>query len=116
MQGTPNNVNPIVHDVLDLDELLASRKLDPVSIKLGGKVYKVRRDLTGAEVADFYRLASDGKDVDALAILVTSAPVMLNKTLERLPVAHMKLVLQKFMEAAGLLVKGQEDSGESQAS
>lgn len=114
MQGTQNNnVTKLpTAGVLDLDELLATRTLEPASVKLGGKVYKVRRDLTSNEVTEFYKLAGDGKDVDALAILVTSAPVMLNKTLERLPSAHMKLVLKKMMQAAGLIEAEDGDTGE----
>jgi hypothetical protein len=115
MQGIKNDGHPILGAVIDLDQLLEDRALEPARIKVGGKVYQVRRDLTSAEVAEFYKLAAENKDVDALAILVKSAPVMLNKTLERLPVVHMKLVLQKFMEAAGL-IPSSEDSGESPAS
>src|SRR5687768_723840 len=98
MQGIKNDGHPILGSVIDLDELLEARSLEPVRMKLGGKIYQVRRDLTSAEVAEFFTLAGQSKDVDALAILVKTAPVMLNKTLDRLPVVHMKLVLQKFME------------------
>lgn len=104
-----------VTQVVDLDALLATRELTPVPVKLGGKTYMVRRDLTGTEAAEFFKLSQDGKDVDALAILVTNAPVMLNKTLEKLPRQHMVLVVQKMMEAAGLIPAGSTE-GESQAS
>jgi hypothetical protein len=103
------------NEVLDLDQLLAERELTPVPVKLGGKNYMVRRDLTSAEVAEFYKLCNEGKDVDALAVLVANAPVMLNKALEKLPRQHMILVLQKMMEAAGLIPKGGNE-GESKAS
>lgn len=94
------------NEVIDLDALLASRSLDPVPVKLGGKTYMVRRDLTGTEAAQYYTLINEGKDVDALALLVSNAPVMLNKALEKLPRQHMILVVQKMMEAAGLLAAG----------
>lgn len=113
MQGTPNSKLAAVSDtVMDLDELLASRSLDPVPIRLGGKVYKVRRDLTSKEVAEFYKLAGEGNDVDALAILVKTAPVMLNTALEKLPKVHMTMVLKKMMQAAELIPLEDEKAGE----
>lgn len=110
MPGTRNNVNPLVRPELDLDALLSQHSLDPKPIRLGGKTYQIRRDLTGVEVTEYWKLVRDGKDVEALG-LIASAPAMLNKALERLPYEHMKLALQKIMEAAGLVIAG-GDSGE----
>lgn len=46
MQGTPNNGGG---RVLDLNALLAERRLDPVEVKAGDATYMVNTDLTGVE-------------------------------------------------------------------
>lgn len=98
---------------LDLDALIAARSLDPVPVKLGGKTYMVRTDLTGTEAAKFFKLSNEGKDVDALKMIVPSAAVDLNKVLEKLPRTHMIMVVQKLIQAAGLVGSTE---GESKAS
>lgn len=115
MPGTRNNgTNPLGVPTLDLDALLSEASLEPRPIKLMGKVYQVRRDLTGAEVAEYWKLVREGKDVDALSMIV-SAPVMLNKVLEKLPREHMLIAVREIMQAAGL-VDMVGDAGESKAS
>lgn len=115
MPGTRNN--PLAVDALDLDALLAERSLDPKPVKLKGKTYMVRRDLTGQEVADYFKLvrASEDRDVEALSILVGDEAVGLNEALNALPQQHMQLAVQKVMAVAGLITEG-SDEGESQAS
>lgn len=97
-----SNGHPITGRLVDLDALLAEHKLDPVPVKLKGKTYKVRRDLTGAQVAQCWKLINEGNDTDALAMLVSS-PVVLNTVLEKLPQQHYRLAVQKILAAAGLI-------------
>jgi hypothetical protein len=115
MPGTRNNgTNPLIVPTLDLDALLAEASLEPRPVKLMGKTYHVRRDLTGTQVTEYWKLVREGKDVDALAMIVT-APVMLNKILEKLPREHMLIVVREIMQAAGL-VDMVGDVGEARAS
>jgi hypothetical protein len=98
-QGAQNNGSP-----LDLDALLATRMLEPKPVKLDGHVYSVRTDLTGAEVTKYFALANDKKDVEGLAILVGARDAKkLNGVLEKLPRAHMVLVVNELMVAAGIV-------------
>lgn len=113
-QGAPSNGSP-----LDLDALLATRMLEPKPVKLNGYTYKVRTDLTGAEVTKYFALAAEKKDVEGLALLVgTRDAKKLNAALEKLPHAHMVLAVNEFMVAAGIVnaVSQAGSAGESQAS
>lgn len=103
---------------IDLDALLATRMLEPKPVKLGGYTYSVRTDLTGAEVTKYFALASEKKDVEGLTLLVGRDAKKLNAALEKLPHAHMVLVVQEFMVAAGIVngVSQADSAGESQAS
>lgn len=108
MQGTPTaRANGAT---LDLDAILAARELKPQTVKLGGKNYTIRRDLTGPQVRQYWDLVKDGKDVDALA-LICNAPVALNRALEKLPREHMEIAVREIMQAAGI-VTARGDAGE----
>lgn len=72
MPGTHDNEGS-QDDVLDLDALLAMRTLQPTPVKFGGRVYKIRTDLTAQEVQDFLALTRSGHDVEAFTILVGTA-------------------------------------------
>jgi hypothetical protein len=76
MQGTP----------IDLDGELAEIDLSPVTVKLGGRKYKIRRDLTGKEVLEFWQLLVKLDDAAAFSILVgpEDGP-QLNEHLDSLP-------------------------------
>lgn len=67
MQGTPNENGS---RVLDLNELLAERRLDPVEVKLGDATYMVNTDLTGRETQTFISLMQKGNDAAAFTLLV----------------------------------------------
>lgn len=55
---------------IDIDALLAERKMEPVPVKLGGKTYQVRTDLTVKEVNRFLALTRSNNDAQAMTILV----------------------------------------------
>lgn len=104
---------------IDLDALLATRMLEPKPVKLDGYTYSVRTNLTGAEVTKYFALANEKKDVEGLTLLVGARDAKkLNAVLEKLPHAHMVLVVQEFMVAAGIVngVSQADSAGESQAS
>lgn len=93
MQGTPtNNTNPLMREVVDLDALFTERDLKPTPLKLGGKTYEIRTDLTTSEVNEFlkhWRSSAAGSDVAALSILVGKRDaIMLEKALNKLPHEH----------------------------
>lgn len=104
---------------VDLDALLATRMLEPKPVKLGGYTYSVRTNLSGAEVTKYFALANEKKDVEGLALLVGLRDAKkLHAALEKLPHAHMVLVVQEFMVAAGIVngVSQADAEGESPAS
>lgn len=117
-QGTRNSKSPLVSvDTLDFDALLAERSLEPKPVNLKGRTFYVRTDLTGQEMADYFRLtrAAEDRDVEALSILVGDDATDLNGILNWLPQKHMVFIVRKIMEAAGLITSG-DDEGESEAS
>jgi hypothetical protein len=65
MQGTPEN-----GFVLDIDALLAERKLEPVPFRLGGKTYKLRTNLSVKETNQVLALVSTDQAPQAMTILV----------------------------------------------
>jgi len=69
MQGTPNNDGR----VLDLNALLAERRLDPVEVKLGEHTYMVNTDLTGRETQTFLTLLRTEHEAAAFTLLVGNA-------------------------------------------
>lgn|SRR5262245_2648417 len=129
MQGTPNNGSR----VLDLNALLAERRLDPVEVKLGDATYMVNTDLTAAETQTFLTLMQKGHDAAAFTLLVGSlddrarvlkgvdkakgytsrAPripvsdraVTLNAFIETLPRMHQALVSGQLMRASKALAE-----------
>lgn len=68
MQGTPNNTD--AGRVLDLNALLAERRLDPVEVKLGDATYMVHTDLTARETQTFLTLMQKSHDSAAFTLLV----------------------------------------------
>lgn len=115
MAGAITNGKATKDVELDLDVLIDAIDLSPKPVKLGGHVYRVRRDLTGPEIVQYWELVRAKDDTTALSLLVGEDAVALNTTLEQLPQARMTLAVQKLMEAAGL-VSAAGDSGESAAS
>jgi hypothetical protein len=119
MPGTQNNTAALAQDTLDLDALLAKRVLAPKPVKLAGKTYMVRTDLTGAEVTKYFELANEKKDVEGLALLLVGGKGAkeINALLEKLPREHMNIVVRELMVAAQIVIGTSEAGvGESKAS
>jgi hypothetical protein len=90
-------------DILDLDALLAERSLEPRPVKLGGHTFKVRTDLSGAEVIRYFALARASQDKEALALLVATEDVdALRTALMGVPDKLFVFAMQQIMLAAGL--------------
>jgi hypothetical protein len=88
----------------DLDALLTEHALPPRTVKLGGRAFTVRRDLTGEEVLRYWWLAHNRKDIEALSIVVgENDAVYMDEMLKPLPMPKMQVVLGKIMRLAGLL-------------
>lgn len=110
MQGTqPNSTNPLMREMVDLDALFVERSLDPVPVKLGGKTYNVRTDLTTVEVNDFlrhWRSSSDDSQVAALTILVGKRDALtLEKALAKLPNEHQTVAATHILRASRALAQ-----------
>lgn len=116
----PHPLSPALNghgvNILNLDAELDALDLSPVPMQIGGKVYLVRRDLTGSEINQYWELARAQKDVEALAVLVGAEDgATLSAVLDALPHQKMQLVLKRVMITAGLLTDD-GTSGESRAS
>ena len=109
MQGTPNNSDG---RVLDLNALLAERRLDPVEVRLGDATYMVNTDLTAAETQMYLRLWQNQHYAAALTLLVGSreerdrmmvvaerAERSTAKTPPRLPESEQGKALNAFLDA-----------------
>lgn len=68
MQGTQNDNGR----VLDLNALLAERRLDPVEVKLGDNTYMVNTDLTARETQTFLNLMQKGNNAASFTLLIGS--------------------------------------------
>lgn len=102
---------------LDLDIELDELDLSPKAVKIGGKIYLVRRDLTGPEIQQYWNLVRAQNDAEALALLVGPEDgATLNAVLDALPQAKMQLIVKRIMQSAGLLLDDGGQSGESGAS
>lgn len=131
---TTNDVRPaVLGGQVDLDALLAERRLDPVPVKLGGHVYHVRRDLRTAEMLAFWAQLNRGGDGDVQAFAILFGPgdpevlgtydtgeaQRFVEVTGKLPREHEVLVTRQFVIAAGLKTEAdfeQGSAGESRAS
>lgn len=108
-----NGVAPSVAE-LNLDDLLGKIDVTPKPVRLGGRVYMVRRDLTAAEASTCIRLINEGKELEATALLVGDDAVALDATISALPRQHQLVASQHLLQVAGIMAGG--DLGESPAS
>lgn len=91
-------------DVLDLTGLLAARALKPRKATFAGIDIEIRRDLTAAEVVEFFGLINADKERDALSMLVGDAAAAdLAGKVNPLPMEHRQTVYQRIMREAGAL-------------
>lgn len=108
MQGTQNSKpNPLMREVLDLDALFAERSLAPAPVKLAGKTYEVRTDLTSVECDQFLELwRQGGKRVEALSLLVGKRDaVILDKALEKMAHVHQATASAHILRASRALAQ-----------
>lgn len=118
MQGTQKkNNDTAAGDVLDLDALLAARSLRPKRVKLMGETYTVRRDLGSEQVVEYFKLVHQGKNLEALAMIVggEDEAKRMNAALDPLPQEHINTVLNRIMRVAGLLRRDPADEQDDQA-
>lgn len=109
MQGTPNNSkpNPLVREVVDLDTLFSERALTPAPVKLGGKTYEVRTDLTSEQCDMFLTLWNQSsKRVEALTLLVGKRDaVILDRELSKMPHVHQATAAAHILRASRALAQ-----------
>jgi hypothetical protein len=102
MAGAPKkNSDRPASDVLDLDALLAGRRLLPKPVKFAGHTYQVRTDLTPAEIVAYHQLAGEQRDEEAFRLLVGDDAARLNEQLELTPRPHMRVVTTAILHASG---------------
>lgn len=101
----------------DWDALIGEIDLSPVVVKLAGRVYSVRRDLTQEEVPQYWKKAAERDDVGCLQMLVGDDDgATLNGVLDKLPQLQSQAILKRIMIRAGLIQDTGERAGEAQAS
>ena len=103
---------------LDLNELFTARSLHPRRVTVAGATFDVRRDLTSEEVVEFFTRVANGKQFDALSMLVgEDAARDVDTKLGVLPAEHVQKVFRRLMQIAGVLARLPEDeSSESEES
>lgn len=106
-----------VAEELDLDALLGRIDVSPQPVRLAGRVYQVRRDLTSVEATRCLRLISEGKELEATSMLLAEPDdgVALDQALRDLPHARREAASVHILRTAGLPTAG-GDRGESPAS
>lgn len=116
-QGAPT-------DVLDLDALLTSRSLKPRRVRLGGKLWSLKRDFTAQAVVEFWSLIDQGKSREALTMLVGEKDgEAFSKMILSLPVEVGGPIARQIYKECGVLKRSPEsesdegdEAGESPAS
>lgn len=123
MPGTRNtsrSKTPVVRVDRDIDAMLNDMVLPPEPVRLGGKTYLIRTDMTSAEVREYNRLALSGKDSQAITLLLADGEKAdeINAYLDTLPQAKLVRAVHELMFAAGIATRTADgaDSGESKAS
>jgi hypothetical protein len=114
-QGSRTRNTPINLD----QDLLGQRLAKPQTVVLAGREWSVRRDLTGAEVFEFWRLFTASDTAAVLGLLVGAEEGKeLAELLETLPVNRFLHVLSRLMDIAGIkrMDEPEESMGESTAS
>jgi hypothetical protein len=116
-QGAPRD------GIIDIDAMLIQRSTDPVIIRLGGREWLIRRDLTAEEVVNFWKLSDSNESVAAWALLTgdDESAQDLHATITPLPAEIFVNVSRQIIRAAGLSITGTDlesagGSGNSKAS
>lgn len=101
--------------VIDLDAMLFQRSTKPATVRLSGRDFELRRDLSAEEVVQCWVLFGEGKDDAAWKVLLgeEDGPA-LNKMIQSLPQQMYQHVLRKLLATAGLKMDPPEDSAESE--
>lgn len=96
-----NNRPPLL---ADLDTMIVSRALRPERIKLGGRLWTIKRDFTAEQILAFHMLTTTGKAVEAFTMLVgpKDAPDFAQLVLAA-PTELMTPALRRLYRLAGLL-------------
>lgn len=104
MQGNKNT--EAAGRVLDLDAQLAARMLEPVPVRLGGHVYRVRTDLTGEETAAALAAFRRADDVAGWTLVLGAADAKrFDKYLAKLPKQKVDLAVRAMMRASVVLAE-----------
>lgn len=111
-----NGVPPALAE-LNLDDILGRIDVSPKPVRLAGRVYMVRRDMTSVEATQCLRLIQQDKELEATAMLLQSHDdaVALDAALRDLPHARRELASTHILRTAGIVTAG-GDLGESPAS
>lgn len=104
-----------VPDEIDLADAFEEIDVSPKPVKLGGRTYLVRRDLTSAEVEKFWKLAGQKDDAAALEVLVVEGGRELSAAIAALPARHSQPALDRVLDI-GQVPGRKGDTGEYVAS
>lgn len=107
-QGTRRNRRPQLLE--DLDAMIVSRALRPEKVKLGGRLWTIKRDFTAEQILQFHALTNRGKALEAFTMLVGAkdAPEFAELVLSA-PTELMTPALRRLYTLAGLLKRDDFD-------
>lgn len=111
------------NSVIDLDSLLYQRSTKPATVRLGGRDFTMRRDLSAEEVVKYWAHVAKNEDAKAFALLVGEEEgETFNTMLRNVPADIYIYAYAQLMDAAGMKIKppakddgseGDGDAGES---
>jgi hypothetical protein len=100
---------------VDFDADLGELDLSPVAARIGGKVWKIRRDMSVDEVRTFWQTAAAKDDAGCLGMILGSPAQgqALDKLLTSMPHVKQKRYLRSVMTAAGIIDQDGNPQGEA---
>lgn len=100
--------------MIDLDELIVQRSLEPIQVRVFGRTWTVRRDYSAADVMAYWR-TSDTDQTTALAMIVGDQDAAdLNEAINALPTEMATQPLRRLLQIAGLLQRREGDDQEDE--
>jgi hypothetical protein len=116
MAGTHNSNRPQLLE--DLDAMIVSRALRPGKVRLGGRLWTIKRDFTAAQVLEFHKHVGNGRDgaIKAFGMLVGTkdAEAFVDIALEA-PTELMTQPLRQLYRLAGLLKRVDDGPADADA-
>jgi len=103
---------------LDTELLLGKRLARPAKVFLFGQEWTIRRDLSGAEVVEFWQKITANDGPAAMTLLIGDEGEVFSEKLLALPLKVYQRIFSRLLEIAGIRRgdEPEEETGESMAS